>query len=110
MLLLFLGATLLASIIPGPVVLLTIAVALAGLLTVLISHRVLFQGLQVAGALYLVYLGLRMVWSGWRAAAVIAVDTRPHERPYFDGLVTQLSNPKAILLFDPFGIKGRLTT
>jgi threonine/homoserine/homoserine lactone efflux protein len=131
-LLLFLGATVLASITPGPVVLLTIAVALrsgvnaalkaiagictgslsylavalAGLLAVLISHRALFQAVQLAGALYLVYLGLRMVWSGWQAAGVIAVDTSPHERPYFDGLVTQLSNPKAILywtaLLPPF--------
>jgi threonine/homoserine/homoserine lactone efflux protein len=131
-LLLFLGATLLASITPGPVVLLTIAVALrsgvaaalqaiagictgslaylavalGGLLAVLIAHRALFQGVQIAGALYLVYLGLRMFWSGWRAAGVVTVDTAPHERPYLDGLVTQLSNPKAILywtaLLPPF--------
>jgi len=131
-LLLFLGATVLASITPGPVVLLTVAVALrsgvtaalkamagictgslsylavalAGLLAVLISHRVLFQGVQVAGALYLVYLGLRMVWSRRRAAGAMTLDTKPHERPYLDGLVTQLSNPKAILywtaLLPPF--------
>jgi threonine/homoserine/homoserine lactone efflux protein len=129
---LFLGATLLASITPGPVVLLTIAVslrsgtgaalrailgictgsltylavALAGLLAVLVAHRSVFHAVQIAGASYLVYLGLRMAWAGAVNAGATRIDGAAHERPYLDGLVTQLSNPKAILywtaLLPPF--------
>ena len=122
--LLFLGATLLASLTPGPAVLLTIAVSLrlglgaalraiagictgsasyllvslAGVLAVLTAHRPLFRGVQVAGAAYLVYLGIRMLTGELGATARRAAATRRvSDRPYLDGLVTQLSNPKAIL-------------
>jgi threonine/homoserine/homoserine lactone efflux protein len=131
-LLLFLGATLVASVTPGPVVLLTVAVslhsgvgaamraicgictgsltylavALAGLLAVLVAHRPLFHAVQIAGALYLVYLGARMLQAGWLASSVVEFEGRTHEHPYIDGLVTQLSNPKALLywtaLLPPF--------
>ena len=130
--LLFLGATLLASLAPGPVVLLTIAVslraglgpalraifgictgslsyllvAMAGLLAVLVAHRPLFHAVQIAGAGYLVYLGARMAWGGLMVAPAADVGTAAYQRPYVDGLVTQLSNPKAILywtaLLPPF--------
>jgi threonine/homoserine/homoserine lactone efflux protein len=132
--LLFLGATLLASLTPGPVVLLTLAVSvragfgpavrailgvctgstcyllvsLAGLLAILVTHRVIFHAVQIAGATYLIYLGVRMVLGGARARGEARQETAapPFDRPYFDGLVTQLSNPKAILywtaLLPPF--------
>ena len=131
---LFLGATLLASLTPGPVVLLTIAVSvrsglgaalrailgvctgsscyllvsLAGLLTILVAHREIFHAVQIAGAVYLIYLGLRMVLGGARVRGEARQSTAapPFDRPYVDGLVTQLSNPKAILywtaLLPPF--------
>lgn len=132
MLLVFLGATLVASVTPGPVVLLTVAVslhsgvpaaaraicgictgsltylvvALAGLLAVLVAHRSLFHAVQIGGALYLLYLGLRMVQAGLRVSPALQPEGRIHERPYVDGLVTQLSNPKAMLywtaLLPPF--------
>jgi threonine/homoserine/homoserine lactone efflux protein len=131
-LLLFLGATLLASLSPGPVVLLTIAVslhsgvgsamrailgicagstsyllvALAGLLAVLVAHRTVFHAVQIAGAIYLVYLGARMLWFGLRSASTAEMVSGVSARPFVDGLVTQLSNPKAILywtaLLPPF--------
>jgi threonine/homoserine/homoserine lactone efflux protein len=132
LILLFLGATFLISLTPGPVVLLTIAVsvragvgpalraiagictgsasyllvALAGVIGVLLAHRTVFHAVQIAGATYLVYLGARMVASAVRFAATAALVAPVHERPYLDGLVTQLSNPKALLywtaLLPPF--------
>lgn len=132
MLLLFLGATLVASLTPGPVVLLTIAVSLrsgvgaalraiagicvgsltylavslAGVLTVLVAHRALFHAIQIAGALYLIFLGTRMFLGGLRASRGVDAGSRSFTRPFLDGLVTQLSNPKAILywtaLIPPF--------
>ncbi|HZF15788.1 MAG TPA: LysE family translocator [Steroidobacteraceae bacterium] len=132
MLLLFLGATLVASLTPGPVVLLTIAVSirsgvgaalraicgicvgslsylavsLAGLLAAVVAHRAVFHAIQVLGALYLAYLGLRMLGSGMHAGERVDAGGRNFPRPFVDGLVTQLSNPKAILywtaLLPPF--------
>ncbi len=132
MLLLFLGATLVASLTPGPVVLLTIAVSLragvgtalraiggicvgsltylavslVGVLAVVVSHRAVFHAIQVLGALYLGYLGLRMLWSSTRSKAGVDASRPAYPRPFLDGLVTQLSNPKAILywtaLLPPF--------
>lgn len=132
MLVLFLGATLVASITPGPVVLLTIAVSLrsgvaaalraiagicvgsltylavslAGVLAVLVAHRAVFHAIQIAGALYLIYLGFRMFLAGLKASEGVDAGSRSCARPFLDGLVTQLSNPKAILywtaLIPPF--------
>jgi threonine/homoserine/homoserine lactone efflux protein len=83
-----------------------LAVALAGLLAVFVAHRPLFHAVQIGGALYLLYLGLRMVQGGLRASSALQPEVRVHERPYVDGLVTQLSNPKAMLywtaLLPPF--------
>jgi len=137
LILLFLGATFLASLTPGPAVLLSIAVslragvgpalraiagictgsasyllvALAGLLVVLVAHRPLFHAVQIAGAGYLVYLGIRMVGSELGTVVTPGTTGRFYDRPFLEGLVTQLSNPKAILywtaLLPPFLDPGR---
>jgi threonine/homoserine/homoserine lactone efflux protein len=72
-------------------------VALAGLLAALVAHHAAFRAVQVAGAGYLVYLGLRMASGGTVTAGATRIDGAAHGRPYVDGLITQLSNPKAIL-------------
>lgn len=127
----------LASLTPGPAVLLTIAVslrsgigaalrsilgicagstlfvlvAMAGLMAVFLTHRSVFRAIQLAGAAYLVYLGAKLLWSGIRAAAAIEVRSATHEHPFVEGLVTQLGNPKSLLywtaLMPPFLDPGR---
>lgn len=128
----FFLATLLSSLSPGPAVLLSIAVslragvaagvravlgvcvgslvyfllALAGVLTFLNQHPRGFQVLQLAGAAYLVWLGLSALRASWREASSVQPARETDTRPFRAGLVTQLSNPKAILywtaLLPPF--------
>jgi threonine/homoserine/homoserine lactone efflux protein len=113
----FTGATLVASLTPGPAVLLAIGtsirggvaaaaraiagitlgnliyvlIALAGLLALLSRYRGLLRILQIAGAAYLVFLGIRMI------ASAPALAVKSAQRPFTNGLVTQLSNPKSIV-------------
>jgi threonine/homoserine/homoserine lactone efflux protein len=80
--------------------------ALLGLFTLLAEVEWLYVGLKIAGGLYLVYLGYRM-WRG--AAAPLSLDelqnggaahTHTHSlRSYWVGLTTQLSNPKAAIVY-----------
>jgi threonine/homoserine/homoserine lactone efflux protein len=80
--------------------------ALLGLFTLLAQVQWLYVGLKIAGGLYLIYLGYRM----WRGAAEplsfddlqnVAVPTaQTHSlRSYWVGLTTQLSNPKAAIVY-----------
>ena len=128
----FLLATLLSSLSPGPAVLLSIAVslrsgvaaglravlgvcvgsmvyfllALAGVLAFLAAHPLGFQVLQLSGAAYLVWLGVAALRAAWHEASSVQRARETDTRPFRAGLVTQLSNPKAILywtaLLPPF--------
>lgn len=75
--------------------------AVAGVATILITHRSLFTALQIAGGVYLVYLGARSLVTVWR-------DRRPAGEPcaarspamaFRQGFVVNVSNPKAPVLF-----------
>ena len=77
-------------------------VAMVGLGALLQASAPLFTALKVAGALYLVYLGVRQ----WRRPVPEPADgtaegvTAPGRRDAFvQGLLVALSNPKAILFF-----------
>jgi threonine/homoserine/homoserine lactone efflux protein len=131
-LLLYLAATLLICLSPGPNVLLMISFglrdgrpsvlrAVAGVVTAsllflvvsalgvaaaLHASTTLFAAVRYAGAAYLVYLGARLLIAAARAAdvppAADAVTAPPHRgrtSAYWQGLVTHLSNPKAILFW-----------
>ena len=132
MIFVFFLATLLASLSPGPVVLLSIAVslrsgvaaglravvgvcigsmvyfllALGGVLAFLAAHPLGFQVLQLVGAAYLVWLGVGALRAAWKTAGGVTRARDTDARPLRAGLVTQLSNPKAILywtaLLPPF--------
>jgi threonine/homoserine/homoserine lactone efflux protein len=66
----------------------------AGLTAILAASAQLYRALQVAGACYLLFLGIR----GWRAAAGHAA--RPGRTPGFrTGLLSNLLNPKVGLFF-----------
>jgi threonine/homoserine/homoserine lactone efflux protein len=97
------------------------AVAVAGVATVLVAHRSLFAALQVAGGLYLLYLGIRSLLalrSAERAGASLrAEDEQPADgappqrispppraarRPgaaFRQGFLVNVTNPKAPVLF-----------
>ena len=123
-LLLFAATELLLSLSPGPAVLLLVsqgirrgfrsstrgaagiltgnaiyfALSAAGLGALLLASKRVFDVLQIAGAAYLVLLGLKMLIKPAR------VDDRVTESvsdagSFVQGLLTQLANPKAIVFF-----------
>jgi threonine/homoserine/homoserine lactone efflux protein len=71
----------------------------AGLTAILAASAQLFRAVQLAGACYLLFLGIR----GWRAAAGHATEqaaARPGRSPGFrTGLLSNLLNPKVGLFF-----------
>ena len=76
---------------------LCIALGLAALLAAATNA---FTALQLAGAAYLIYLGLRIIVSAWRQRPAepspsLGADRR--NSPVFQALFVQLTNPKALL-------------
>jgi homoserine/homoserine lactone efflux protein len=129
--LLFAGIALVCTLSPGPAVLLAVSNSLAygfgkavfsslgnitgiffvagaavlGLGAILQTSQLLFSVLKIAGAIYLVYLGLRQ----WRATHNIfnslpADAHRPRTRwnAFVQGMLVAVSNPKAALFFTAF--------
>ncbi len=75
------------------------ALSAAGLSALLIASAQLFLIIKWAGAIYLVFLGFKLLLSKGEqlgAGEQPAVNSR---RLYTQGLITQLSNPKAIIFF-----------
>ncbi|MBC7857389.1 MAG: LysE family translocator [Burkholderiaceae bacterium] len=128
--LVFCGLALLVTFTPGPGVLLAISnsvavgprramisssgnaaglfivsgVAMAGMGVVLATSATAFLALKLAGALYLIYLGVKQ----WRSKASILPEAEseaapsprlPSRRLFIQGLTVALTNPKAILFF-----------
>jgi len=122
--LLFVGAELIFSLTPGPTVMLISAygfkgglrqalaaiagtqtgntlwyvICVTGLGALVTASPPLFQGIKLAGAAYLVWLGGTALWKSWRA------DEDAHGpkligKPYLQATLTQMGNPKAILFF-----------
>lgn len=125
-LLLFAATEFLLSLTPGPAVLLVVsqgirrgfrsstrgaagiltgnaiyfALSAAGLGALLLASKRVFDVLQIAGAAYLVLLGLKMLIKPARADDGVPVTTNDRETGSFvQGLLTQLANPKAIVFF-----------
>lgn len=76
--------------------------AVAGVAAVLAAHRSLFTALQVAGGVYLVYLGVRTALGLWRGPAgpEPAGDGERHAaRAFRQGFLVNVTNPKAPVLF-----------
>jgi homoserine/homoserine lactone efflux protein len=132
-LLLYLAATLLICLTPGPNVLLMISIGLRdgrpsvlravagvlsasliflvvsalGLAAALHASATLFAIVRYGGATYLVYLGVRLLVAAARAATVVptpdtgasAPPLRAGTNAFWQGFLTHLSNPKAILFW-----------
>jgi homoserine/homoserine lactone efflux protein len=123
-LLLFAATELLLSMTPGPAVLLIVsqgirrgfrsssrgaagiltgnaiyfALSAAGLGALLLASKRVFDVLQIAGAAYLVLIGLKMLIKPGRVEE--RLNATPGETGSFvQGMLTQLANPKAIVFF-----------
>jgi threonine/homoserine/homoserine lactone efflux protein len=72
-----------------------------GLGAVLIASRHVFTAIQWIGAAYLVFLGVRMLFSRTPIAPEAGHEPRlaKHSGVFWNGFVTQIANPKAIIFF-----------
>lgn len=71
-----------------------------GLGALIIAFPTAFHVLALAGAAYLVWLGLKSLWAGWKNAESHAVATvRGGKSAFLDGFTVQIANPKALLFF-----------
>ncbi len=87
-----------AGLLSGTLVL--VALAAIGLTGVLAASPVTFEVVKTAGAIYLIYLGIRaMTAAGGVADDPGIVRVRSAWRLYRDGVVTELLNPKAALFY-----------
>jgi threonine/homoserine/homoserine lactone efflux protein len=91
------GAAATAGLIVGDQVLLWLAVA--GVAALLAAHPAWFKAVQWAGAAYLAWIGLRLIFARPGAAPVIRIEPRQYARQAF--FITLL-NPKAIVFYMAF--------
>ena len=122
--LLFVGAELIFSLTPGPTVMLISAygfkggfrdalgaiagtqtgnalwyvICVTGLGALVTASPLVFRAIKLAGAAYLVFLGVSALWKSWHDAAD-AQGPKLMGKPYLQATLTQMGNPKAILFF-----------
>lgn len=78
----------------------------AGAASVLHLLPVLFMALKTVGAVYLSYLGVRLLWSAWHASPEHAKTvTSAAGNPFHKALLLSLLNPKAILFLLSFFVQ-----
>lgn len=76
------------------------AVSAVGLGAVMATSEMTFLLLKYAGALYLIYLGLRTIRNA--RASALEGPNKPlaiWQKPFSQGIVNQLANPKSVLFF-----------
>lgn len=73
--------------------------SLLGLSAILIEFQWLAWGIRVLGGCYLIYLGIRLVFSKPEQLAVEQADQGGRTHPLLFGFLVTLTNPKAIVLF-----------
>lgn len=76
--------------------------ALLGLQAALLAVPVVYTALKIVGGLYLVYLATR-IWRGAKGELAMGASspdaTKLLKRPFFLGLMTQISNPKTAVVY-----------
>jgi threonine/homoserine/homoserine lactone efflux protein len=75
--------------------------ASAGLSAVLLASAPLFMAIRIAGAAYLVLLGVQALVAAVRGAHRVDADAAPRRRraPYRQGVLSNLGNPKMAVFF-----------
>ena len=91
------GAAATWGVIAGDQVLMWLAVA--GVAALLTAYPLAFQAVQVAGAAYLAYIGLKLIFAKPGSASPIRIEPRQYARQAF--FITLL-NPKAIVFYMAF--------
>lgn len=77
-----------------------LALSAIGLGAVLATSEQAFAVIKWAGAAYLVFLGLRTLWTARRRSTEDFVSSLTlWEQPYVQGVIKQLANPKSVLFF-----------
>ena len=77
--------------------------AAAGVSVVLARSAAAFATVKYAGAAYLCFLGVRMIWGAWREGDELPATTLPPARnPFWQGTATEVLNPKTALFFLSF--------
>ena len=120
----FVGAELIFSLTPGPTVMLISAygfkggfrdalaaiagtqtgntlwyvICVTGLGALVTASPLVFNVIKLAGAAYLVFLGVSTLWQSWRTT-VEEHGPKLMGKPYLQATLTQMGNPKAILFF-----------
>jgi threonine/homoserine/homoserine lactone efflux protein len=79
-----------------------IVAAVAGLSALLVASATAFSAVKLAGAAYLVYLGLRTIAGRGGGAGNTSAEPRGLRRLYLDGIVVNVLNPKTALFFLAF--------
>lgn len=124
----FIAAALVVLVIPGPAVLYILATSLgqgrraglvsvlglsagalvhvaaatAGLSAILLASATAFTAIKLAGAAYLVYLGVRTLLAPPHASGVAAPPRRAPSRIFADGVLVSILNPKIAVFFLAF--------
>lgn len=76
------------------------AAAVGGITALIVASGPAFEALRLAGAAYLIYLGLRLLLARRDDhAAATAVPARRSQRAFVEGLLCELSNPKSLIVF-----------
>lgn len=75
-----------------------------GLGALILAFPKAFHVLALAGAAYLVWLGLKSLWAGIRnieshASATVRADGPARRSAFLDGFMVQIANPKILLFF-----------
>jgi threonine/homoserine/homoserine lactone efflux protein len=71
----------------------------AGIAAVLLASQEVLTALRIAGAAYLVYLGVSSLRSAWRGSVRERAKRLPVRSAYAQGLLSNLSNPKMPVFF-----------
>lgn len=77
----------------------------AGLVVVLMASSPLFFAIRIAGAAYLIYLGVRSLLKAWKRGDPAVLQPGARHQPlqrrtaFAQGLVSDLSNPKMVAFF-----------
>lgn len=84
-------------------VLVHIAAAAAGISAVLLASATAYNAVKALGAAYLIYLGLRTIFTRAASAAAIEIQAqRSSRRLFVQGVVVSIFNPKIALFFLAF--------